>query len=121
MFGQSARGNYSRKRLFVNRKEVERPQVYQQAVLLDRFAEAIRSGKSEFETSGVMGLRDIRIVEAVYRSAGAAGGHPGLRGSRRGADGRRKAIMARMIFCSSVRREDHAVLSRNGNENTRTN
>lgn len=40
----------------------------QLAVLHDAFAEAILN-KTEFRTPGEMGLRDIQIVEAVYRSA----------------------------------------------------
>ena len=45
----------------------------QQAVLLDAFADAIRSKASSFKTPGEMGLRDVRIIEAVYRSAAQNG------------------------------------------------
>jgi predicted dehydrogenase len=41
-------------------------------VLLDEFAKAITS-KSPFKADGAMGLRDIRIVEAIYASARQSG------------------------------------------------
>ena len=57
------------KELFHNRRVIPAEQTLQQAVLLDAFAEAIQKGEKTFKTSGEMGLRDIRIAEAVYASA----------------------------------------------------
>ncbi len=47
------------------------PDTLQLAVLHDRFAEAIRT-KKPFACPGEMGLRDIRILEAIYESAAQA-------------------------------------------------
>jgi predicted dehydrogenase len=41
-------------------------------MLLDEFATAITS-KSPFQADGAMGLRDIRIIEAIYASAKQGG------------------------------------------------
>ena len=69
VFGQSGRGEPNPKALYHNTKLVKCAQTLQQAVLLDAFADAIRSKASTFRTPGEMGLRDIRIIEAIYRSA----------------------------------------------------
>jgi len=68
VFGQSGRGNPSPKLLFHNNKEIVLPQILQQAALLEAFASSIQAGKTSFKTPGEMGLRDIRIAEAVYES-----------------------------------------------------
>ncbi len=72
VFGQSAGGQPSAKRLLVNRKEIVVPNTLQLAVMLDEFAQAIQS-KTPFKADGLMGLRDVRIIEAVYASARAGG------------------------------------------------
>lgn len=72
VFGQSANGKPNAKRLVVNRAEVPAEDTLQLGVVLDEFARAI-SGKRPFKTDGAMGLRDIRIVEAIYASAGLGG------------------------------------------------
>ncbi len=72
VFGQS-RGNPSPKRLFHNQNEILLPQTLQQADLLEAFAKAIKSGAKTFKTPGEMGLRDIRIAEAVYESSRKGG------------------------------------------------
>jgi glucose-fructose oxidoreductase len=72
VFGQSAGGKPSAKRLVVNRKEVPADDTLQLGVLLDEFAQAITTG-APFKADGVMGLRDIRILEAVYASAAQGG------------------------------------------------
>ena len=59
--------------LFHSRREIPAEQTLQQAVLLDAFAEAIQKGEKTFKTSGEMGLRDIRIAEAIYKSADKGG------------------------------------------------
>jgi predicted dehydrogenase len=41
-------------------------------VLLDEFAKAITS-KSPFKADGAMGLRDLRVIEAIYASAKQGG------------------------------------------------
>jgi len=69
VFGQSGRGNANPKLLFHNNKEIVLPQTLQQADLLEAFATAIQAGETSFKTPGEMGLRDIRIAEAVYKSA----------------------------------------------------
>ena len=74
VFGQSANGKPNTKRLIVNRKEVTAEDTLQLGVLLDEFARAINE-KRPFKASGEMGLRDIRIVEAIYASV-AQGGKP---------------------------------------------
>ena len=56
----------------VNKREVPAEDTLQLAVVLDEFAKAI-TGRSPFKADGAMGLRDIRIVEAVYASARQGG------------------------------------------------
>lgn len=73
VFGQSGAGAPNPKALFINNKEVKCQQTLQQAMLLDAFAEAIQSGTKTFKTPGEMGLRDIRLVEAVYESVKKGG------------------------------------------------
>ena len=68
-FSQSAHGKPSPKQVVL--PDGSRPglaDTLQLAVLHDRFAEAIRT-KQPFACPGEMGLRDIRILEAIYESA----------------------------------------------------
>lgn len=51
---------------------VVNPPVNQQARQLDDFAQCVREGR-ESRVSGEMGRRDMAIIEAIYRSAAAAG------------------------------------------------
>ncbi len=74
VYGQSGRGNYNPKLLFLNGKEIVLEQTYQQARLLEAFGSAIQAGEKTFKASGEMGMRDIRIAEAVYQSAAKGGG-----------------------------------------------
>ncbi len=60
------------KRLIVNRQEVPLEDTLQLGVLLDEFARAITTGAA-FAADGAVGLRDIRIVEAVYASVAQGG------------------------------------------------
>jgi predicted dehydrogenase len=73
VYGQSGRGNYSPKLLYLNGKEIVLEQTYQQADLLEAFGSSIQAGDKTFKASGEMGLRDIRIAEAVYKSAAKGG------------------------------------------------
>lgn len=72
VYGQSGGGKPSAKRLVVNKKDVLAEDTLQLAMLLDEFAKAITS-KSPFQADGAMGLRDIRIIEAIYASAKQGG------------------------------------------------
>ena len=72
VYGQSGGGKPSAKRLVVNKKDVLAEDTLQLAMLLDEFAAAITS-KSSFQADGAMGLRDIRIIEAIYASAKQGG------------------------------------------------
>lgn len=72
VYGQSGGGKANAKRLVVNKKEVVAEDTLQLAVLLDAFASAITT-KSPFQADGVMGRRDIRIIEAIYESARQGG------------------------------------------------
>ena len=67
VFGQSG-GQPSPKLLFSNKKDIVLPQTLQQAAWHEAFASAILDGETTFKTPGEMGLRDIRIAEAVYES-----------------------------------------------------
>lgn len=71
-FGQSGSGRPNPKRLMVGGTEVPAENTLQIAVLLDEFAKAITDG-SAFKADGGMGLRDVRIVEAIYASARQGG------------------------------------------------
>ncbi len=67
-FSQSAGGKPSIKQLLLpDGRYFDAPNTLQLAVLHDHFAEAIRS-KTPFICPGEMGLRDIKILEAIYRS-----------------------------------------------------
>lgn len=72
VYGQSGGGKPNAKRLVVNRKEIEADNTLQLGVLLDEFAESI-TNQTPFLCPGEMGLRDIRIVEAIYASARQGG------------------------------------------------
>ncbi|MEM0969046.1 MAG: hypothetical protein AAGJ31_06840, partial [Verrucomicrobiota bacterium] len=72
VFTQS-NGEPNPKALFFNNREIKCAQILQQATLLDAFAAAILSGEGTFQTPGEMGLRDVRIMESVYRSAAQGG------------------------------------------------
>ncbi|MEM9016777.1 MAG: Gfo/Idh/MocA family oxidoreductase [Verrucomicrobiota bacterium] len=73
IFAQSGNGEPNPKALYHNNKEIKCEQTLQQAVLLDEFAKAIESATGTFKASGEMGLRDVRIIEAVYDSAEKGG------------------------------------------------
>ena len=72
-FGQSYSGKTNSKQLVLpNNKTFKAADTLQLAVLLDEFAKAINEQRP-FIASGEMGLRDIRILEAVYASAKQGG------------------------------------------------
>jgi len=73
VYGQSGHGNYSPKLLSHNGNEIVLEQTYQQARLLEAFGTAIQAGEKTFKTPGEMGLRDISIAEAIYKSARKGG------------------------------------------------
>ncbi|MEM9481726.1 MAG: Gfo/Idh/MocA family oxidoreductase [Verrucomicrobiota bacterium] len=73
VYTQSAGGSPNPKTLFVNNREIKAEQTLQQAELLDTFAAAIKKGDMKFQTPGEMGLRDVRIIEAIYQSAANGG------------------------------------------------
>jgi glucose-fructose oxidoreductase len=69
VFGQSTNGNPRPKSIRLPNGQIFKAiDTLQLAVIHDAFAEAILN-KSAFKTPGEMGLRDILITEAVYRSA----------------------------------------------------
>lgn len=69
VFGQSSNGKPSFKSIKLpDGNTFKAEDTLQLAVIHDAFAEAIKN-KTTFKTPGEMGLRDILIVEAVYRSA----------------------------------------------------
>lgn len=72
VYGQSGGGMPNAKRLVVNKKEVAAENTLQLAVLLDAFASAILA-KTPFKADGMMGRRDILIIEAIYESARRGG------------------------------------------------
>jgi glucose-fructose oxidoreductase len=72
VYGQSGSGKPNTKLLLANKKDVPCEDTLQQGILLDEFAKAITTG-TPFKTDGTMGLRDIRIVEAIYQSAQQGG------------------------------------------------
>jgi glucose-fructose oxidoreductase len=72
VFGQSAHGKTSPKRLVVNRKDLPAEDTLQLGAMLDAFAHAITTG-APFKADGAMGLRDVRIMEAVYASVAQGG------------------------------------------------
>lgn len=68
-FSQSAGGRPAAKQLILpDGTKADIPDTLQLAVLHDHFAEAIRTGQP-FLCPGEMGLRDLRILEAIYASA----------------------------------------------------
>lgn len=72
VFGQSSNGKPNPKRLVVNRKEVAAEDTLQLGAMLDAFAQAITDNKP-FIADGPMGLRDLRIAEAVMASVAQGG------------------------------------------------
>lgn len=72
VYAQSGGGKPNPKRLVVNRKDVPAEDTLQLAVMLDAFAQSI-TAKTPFQADGAMGLRDIRITEAIYASAKQGG------------------------------------------------
>lgn len=72
VYGQSSDGKPSAKRLLINRKEEPLGDTLQLARLHDEFAASILT-QTPFKADGAMGLRDIRIIEAVYASARQGG------------------------------------------------
>ena len=78
VYGQSAGGKPNEKRLVVNKKEIEAKNTLQLGVMLDAFARSI-TDKTSFLCPGEMGLRDVRIIEAIYASAKRGGARVELR------------------------------------------
>jgi len=72
VFGQSSNGKPNPKRLVVNRKEVAAEDTLQLGAMLDAFAHAITNNQP-FAADGPMGLRDLRIAEAVMASVAQGG------------------------------------------------
>lgn len=72
VFGQSGNGKVNAKRLVANRRDIPAEDTLQLGVMLDEFARAIIE-KRPFKADGAMGLRDIRIAEAVYASVAQGG------------------------------------------------
>jgi glucose-fructose oxidoreductase len=72
VYGQSAGGKPNDKRLMINKKEVEAANTLQLGVMLDAFARSI-TDKTSFLCPGEMGLRDVRIIEAIYASVKQGG------------------------------------------------
>ena len=72
VYGQSAGGKPNDKRLMINKKEVEAANTLQLSVMLDAFARSI-TDKTSFLSPGEMGLRDVRIIEAIYASVKQGG------------------------------------------------
>jgi glucose-fructose oxidoreductase len=72
VFGQSGGGKPNAKRLVVNKKEIEAGNTLQLGVMLDAFAHSITT-RTPFLCPGEMGLRDIRLIEAIYASAKQGG------------------------------------------------
>jgi len=72
-FSQSVHGKPSPKKVILPNGAVENiPDTLQLAVLHDEFASAIRD-KRPFACPGEMGLRDIRILKAIYESVAQGG------------------------------------------------
>lgn len=78
VYGQSAGGKPNDKRLMINKKEVEAANTLQLGVMLDAFARSI-TDKTSFLSTGEMGLRDVRIIEAIYASVKQGGARVELR------------------------------------------
>jgi glucose-fructose oxidoreductase len=62
----------------INKKEVEAANTLQLGVMLDAFARSI-TDKTSFLSPGEMGLRDVRIIEAIYASVKQGGARVELR------------------------------------------
>ena len=77
VFGQSSNGKPNPKRLVVNRKEIAAEDTLQLGAMLDAFALSIRD-QTPFRCPGEMGLRDLRIMEAIQASASAGGARVAL-------------------------------------------
>jgi predicted dehydrogenase len=68
-YGQSTNGKPNGKQVLRPKNKIfKQPDILQLAVLLDEFAQAITE-KRAFKTPGEMGLRDLRVLEAIYASA----------------------------------------------------
>ena len=78
VYGQSAGGKPNDKRLVINKREIEAKNTLQLGVMLDAFARSI-TDKTSFLCTGEMGLRDVRIIEAIYASAKQGGARVELR------------------------------------------
>ena len=78
VYGQSAGGKPNDKRLVINKREIEAKNTLQLGVMLDAFARSI-TDKTSFLCPGEMGLRDVRIIEAIYASAKQGGARVELR------------------------------------------
>jgi glucose-fructose oxidoreductase len=78
VYGQSAGGKPNDKRLVINKREIEAKNTLQLGVMLDAFARSI-TDKTSFLCPGEMGLRDVRIIEAIYASAKRGGARVELR------------------------------------------
>ena len=72
VYGQSAGGKPNNKRLVINKREIEAKNTLQLGMMLDAFARSI-TDKTPFLCPGEMGLRDVRIIEALYASAKQGG------------------------------------------------
>ena len=72
VYGQSAGGKPNNKRLVINKREIEAKNTLQLGMMLDAFARSI-TDKTPFLCPGEMGLRDVRIIEAIYASAKQGG------------------------------------------------
>ena len=73
VFSQSGNGKPNGKQLLLPNKRIfKAPDTLQLGVLLDEFAQAINE-RRDFKCPGKMGLRDIRILEAIYASAKQGG------------------------------------------------
>ncbi|MEY4799036.1 MAG: Glucose--fructose oxidoreductase precursor [Verrucomicrobiota bacterium] len=78
VYGQSAGGKPNNKRLVINKREIEAKNTLQLGLMLDAFARSI-TDKTPFLCPGEMGLRDVRIIEAIYASAKQGGARVELR------------------------------------------
>jgi glucose-fructose oxidoreductase len=78
VYGQSSGGKPNDKRLVINKREIEAKNTLQLGVMLDAFARSI-TDKTSFLCPGEMGLRDVRIIEAIYASAKRGGARVELR------------------------------------------
>ena len=63
---------YTNVQALTSKGPLEFPRVNQQAKQMDDFAQCIREGRESI-VSGEMGLRDMKIIEAIYASAAQDG------------------------------------------------